>query len=82
MNIARNFDGLVSMALYFQNLREFFEYEPKITSGDKIPGEFESIEFKNVSFASFLIFSTFFIFFKKSQKLTAQSYFLSRKSGG
>ena len=50
MMIARNFDGLVSMALYFQNLREFFEYEPKITSGDKIPGEFESLEFKNVSF--------------------------------
>lgn len=50
MNIARNFDGLVSMALYFQNLREFFEYEPKVKSGDKIPGEFESLEFKNVSF--------------------------------
>ncbi len=50
MNIARNFDGLVSMALYFQNLKEFFEYEPKITSGDKNPGEFESLEFKNVSF--------------------------------
>ncbi len=50
MSIARNFDGLVSMALYFQNLREFFEYEPKIRSGDKIPGEFESLEFKNVSF--------------------------------
>lgn len=50
MNIARNFEGLVNMALYFQNLREFFEYEPKISSGDKIPGEFESLEFKNVSF--------------------------------
>ena len=50
MSIARNFDGLVSMALYFQNLREFFEYEPKVKSGDKIPGEFESIEFRNVSF--------------------------------
>ncbi|MBQ7296055.1 MAG: ABC transporter ATP-binding protein [Clostridia bacterium] len=50
LHIARNFDGLVSMALYFQNLREFFDYEPKITSGDKMPGEFESIEFKNVSF--------------------------------
>ncbi len=50
MNIARNFDMLVGSALYFQNLREFFEYEPKIVSGDKIPGEFESLEFKNVSF--------------------------------
>lgn len=50
MNIARHFDMLVGSALYFQNLREFFEYEPKITSGDKIPGELESIEFRNVSF--------------------------------
>lgn len=50
LNIARNFDALVSMALYFQNLREFFEYEPKITSGTLMPGSFESIEFKNVSF--------------------------------
>ena len=50
MNIARNFDMLVGSALYFQNLREFFEYEPKIVSSDKIPGEFESLEFKNVSF--------------------------------
>lgn len=48
--VARNFDGLVQMALYFQNLREFFEYEPKIKSGDKEPGEFESLEFKNVTF--------------------------------
>ncbi|MBQ3137069.1 MAG: ABC transporter ATP-binding protein [Clostridia bacterium] len=50
MSVARNFDGLVQMALYFQNLREFFEYEPKIISGDKKPGDFESLEFKNVTF--------------------------------
>lgn len=50
LSIARNFDGLVSMALYFQNLREFFEYEPKIISGEKMPGELQSIEFRNVSF--------------------------------
>ena len=50
MTVARNFDMLVGSALYFQNLREFFEYEPKITSGDIMPGELESIEFRNVSF--------------------------------
>lgn len=50
MAVARNFDGLVQMALYFQNLREFFEYEPKIVSGEREPGEFESLEFRNVSF--------------------------------
>lgn len=48
--VSRNFDSLVQMALYFQNLREFFEYEPKILSGEKEVGEFESLEFRNVSF--------------------------------
>ena len=50
LNIAHSFDMLVGMSLYFQNLREFFEYEPKIVSGEKKPEEFESLEFKNVSF--------------------------------
>lgn len=50
LNIARNFDMLVGMALYFQNLREFFDYEPKITSGEKMPEKFDSLEFRNVSF--------------------------------
>lgn len=50
MSVARNFNSLVSISLYFHNLREFFEYEPKIVSGDKHPGEFRSLEFKNVTF--------------------------------
>ena len=36
--------------LWVQNLRKFLEYEPKIQSGDIIPEEFSSLEFKNVSF--------------------------------
>ena len=36
--------------LWVQNLRDFLSYEPKIQSGEKIPDEFESLEFKNVSF--------------------------------
>lgn len=36
--------------LWVQNLREFLEYEPKIQSGTEIPDEFESLEFRNVSF--------------------------------
>lgn len=36
--------------LWVQNLREFLAYEPKIVGGDKIPEDFESLEFKNVSF--------------------------------
>lgn len=50
LNIAYSFSDLTQMALYFQNLREFFEYENKVVSGEKAAGEFESIEFKNVSF--------------------------------
>lgn len=37
-------------AMYFAYLKEFFAYESKITNGDKIAGEFESLEFRNVSF--------------------------------
>lgn len=36
--------------LWVQNLREFLEYEPQIKSGEIIPGDFKSIEFRNVSF--------------------------------
>ncbi len=36
--------------LWVQNLREFLEYEPKIQGGEIIPGDFESLEFRNVSF--------------------------------
>ena len=50
MSIAEGFDELSQMALYFQNLRDFFDYEPKITDGGKDAGEFQSIEFKNVTF--------------------------------
>lgn len=49
-DIARSFAELSNMALYFQNLRDFFEYEPKITSGGKQVGELETLEVKNVSF--------------------------------
>lgn len=50
MDIAESFDDMTQMALYFQNLREFFEYEPKVVSGSIKAGGFESLEFKNVSF--------------------------------
>lgn len=50
MSIAEGFDELSQMALFFQNLRDFFDYEPKITDGGKEAEEFKSLEFKNVSF--------------------------------
>ncbi len=48
--IADSLASLSNVALYFQNLRDFFDYESKVVSGNKEAGEFESIEFKNVSF--------------------------------
>lgn len=36
--------------LWVQNLREFLAYEPQVKGGTLEPGEFENIEFKNVSF--------------------------------
>lgn len=35
---------------YFGNLREFMEYEPKVTSGEKKADSFESLEFRDVHF--------------------------------
>ncbi len=48
--IADSLASLSNVALYFQNLRDFFDYESKVVSGDLEAEEFESIEFKNVSF--------------------------------
>ena len=50
LSIAEAFDEMSQMALFFQNLRDFFDYEPKITDGGRDAGEFESLEFKNVTF--------------------------------
>lgn len=50
MMIANSLAELSNLALYFQNLRDFFKYDLKVVSGEKEAGEFESIEFKNVSF--------------------------------
>lgn len=50
MKVAGSFEMISQAAFYFQNLREFFDYEPKITSGKEKCGEFESLEFRNVSF--------------------------------
>lgn len=50
MGLISSFSDISQLALYFSNLREFFEYEPKIKDGGRTPGKFESLEFKNVSF--------------------------------
>lgn len=48
--IADSFSELSAVALYFQNLYDFFDYESKIISGSRKTDDFESLEFKNVSF--------------------------------
>ena len=48
--IADSLAEMTNMALYFQNLHDFFDYESKVKSGEKEAQEFESLEFKNVSF--------------------------------
>lgn len=50
LDIAEGFDELSQMALYFQNLKDFFNYQPKVVSGTVKAPEFESLELKNVSF--------------------------------
>lgn len=50
LGIADSFDMMTQMAYYFHNLREFFDYEPEIVGGTEICGEFESLEFRDVSF--------------------------------
>lgn len=50
MRVAGSFEMISQSAFYFQNLRDFFDYEPKIKSGKEKCGEFESLEFRNVSF--------------------------------
>ena len=48
--LAECFDEISQMALFFSNLRDFFEYEPKIKDGVLTPKPFQSLEFCNVSF--------------------------------
>ncbi len=50
MQVAQSFEMISRGAFYFQNLRDFFEYESKVKGGSLPCGEFESLEFRNVSF--------------------------------
>lgn len=50
MIVADCFDEMAQMALFFQNLRDFFECETNIKDGSRTAEKFESLEFKNVTF--------------------------------
>lgn len=49
-NLAYYFTRQQKHCLWVQNLRDFLAYEPKIEDSGIEPGEFESLEFRNVSF--------------------------------
>lgn len=48
--LARYFAMQQKHCLWVQNMREFLDYEPKLVGGETEPGDFESLEFRNVSF--------------------------------
>ena len=50
VTIAEAIAELSNVALYFQNLRNFFDYETQVKDGALEAGEFESLEFRNVHF--------------------------------
>ena len=50
MRIAQNFEAMSRFAFYFQNMREFLDFESSVADGDKECEDFESLEFRNVSF--------------------------------
>ncbi len=49
-DLSDSFANVTEMALYFENLRKFYAYEPKITDGTEEAGTFETLEFRHVSF--------------------------------
>lgn len=50
-NLNYTFSKMSKNSLFADKIRKFLSQKATIVSGDKIPGEFESLEFKNVSFA-------------------------------
>ncbi len=48
--LARYFAMQQKHCLWVQNMRDFLDYEPKLVSGKLEPADFESLEFRNVSF--------------------------------
>lgn len=49
-DLGEAFSSVRKESEYFMNLREFMEYEEKVKNGTEEAEEFESLEFKNVSF--------------------------------
>ena len=45
-NIAQSFSQFSSVALYFQNLHDFFDYESSVVSGEKQPDDLKALNLK------------------------------------
>lgn len=50
LQMAECFDELSFIAMYFQDLKRFFDYEEKIVDGSLKADKFEKLEFKDVTF--------------------------------
>ncbi len=50
MGIAQSFEVMSRYAYYFQNMREFLDFESNVADGTEECDGFESLEFRNVSF--------------------------------
>lgn len=50
LRIAQNFEVMSRYAFYFQNMKEFLNFESLVANGSEECESFESLEFKNVSF--------------------------------
>lgn len=50
MRIAQNFETMSRFAFYFQNMKEFLDFEANVTNGTEKCESFETLEFRNVSF--------------------------------
>lgn len=50
LTIAQNFESMSRFAYYFQNMLEFLDFESSVADGTKECEDFESLEFRNVTF--------------------------------
>ncbi len=50
LSIAQSFEMMSRFAFYFQNMKEFLDFESKVANGSEVCDSFESLEFRSVYF--------------------------------
>ena len=70
LSIAQSFEMMSRFAFYFQNMKEFLDFETNVKDGSEKCDTFESLEFKNVSFR-----------YPSSEKLTLENVSFKIKKG-